>query len=365
MENNHSPNATDYQYHELLARVMRAPLRGDRTGTGTRSIFGEQMRFSDLDKRFPLLTTKKVHMKSVIHELIWMLRGETNIKYLVDNGVNIWNAWPLKYYNQNVEVYHGDTTKEWFERQIKEDAKFAERWGDCGPVYGRQWRKWSTFNERSEEYGQARDAIDQIADVLQTLRTNPESRRMIVSAWNVADIPEMIPAGLPPCHLLMQFYTREIPVIDRFVLFERDWDATTPLPDEFHGSLKISNALHETFDKYGTPRRYLDCQVYIRSNDLFLGAPFNIAQYAMLTHMMAKCVNMVPGELVYTIGDAHIYANHMEQVQEQLSRPSAGPEPRLELVCDRPINDPAEFEYADVRLIDYVSHAAIKAPIAV
>lgn len=324
----------EHAYLNLLEQVLRAPVRGDRTGTGTRSIFGHQMRF-DLTGGFPLITTKKVWLRGIFHELKWMLMGDTNIKYLVDNGVNIWNDWPLKHYNAQRLEDQEPATMEQFIEAIKTSPDFAKRWGECGPVYGYQWRKWphakiSTMQRDREGWGsfderviEEETTIDQIADVLNALRTTPESRRMIVNAWNVADIPEMIPSGLPPCHMMMQFYTRP---------------------------------------KVGSVKRYLDCQVYLRSNDLLLGAPFNIAQYALLTHLMANCVGMFPGELVYTIGDAHIYLNHVEQVEEQLKRQPYLPP---ELIVQVKRNDPAEYEWNDISLIDYQSHPPLRGDIAV
>jgi thymidylate synthase len=295
-------------YLDLLEEVRSAVPRGDRTGTGTRSIFGYQMLIG-LTKEFPLLTTKKVNFWAVFHELKWMLMGETNIKYLVDNGVNIWNDWPLKRYDKETG---NQTSKEDFIALIKSDAEFAREWGDCGPVYGYQWRKWWTPT----------GGIDQIWEVLETLKTNPESRRMIVSAWNVAEIPAMIPSGLPPCHLLMQFYTRET----------------------------------------ASGSRFLDCMMTIRSNDLFLGMPFNMAQYALLVHLMAKTANMMPGVLVYSIGDAHIYLNHTDQVDEQLQR-SGTKGPKLRVLVQR--EDPAQYLWEDLELIGYNPQGAIKADIAV
>lgn len=213
-------------YLNVLDTLLSAPVRGDRTGTGTHSVFGTQLRF-DLQQAFPLLTTKQVPLRLIFHELKWMLNGDTNIKYLLDNNVHIWTDWPLKRYRNNI----GDMgfSQEQFEESVRTNAVFAERWGDCGPVYGYQWRKWN---------GPSGKTFDQIADVLQELQNNPESRRMIVSAWNVADIPDMIPSGLPPCHMTMQFYTRPLSLTERRSM--------------------------GTMDGTIVPERYLDCQVYIR-----------------------------------------------------------------------------------------------------
>ncbi len=324
-------NLVDAQYHSLLERVLNSDTRPDRTGTGTYSIFGHQMRFKNVYEHFPLLTTKRVHMHAVVHELIWMLRGETNIKYLVDNDVGIWTDWPLKFFRQ--ENPGIEMSREQFSANIKENDVFANKWGNCGPVYGKQWRNWET---PAEEYGG--DSIDQIAIAIDMLKNNPTSRRNIISAWNAADIEQMTVSGLPPCHLMFQFYTRDI-------------------PEEFKEDYKPINDV--------VPTKYLDCQVYIRSNDLFLGAPFNMAQYALLMHIIGNEVNMIPGDLVYTIGDAHIYSNHVEQVEEQLSRSSAYEIPTVRVFNTK---DGRNFETiigSDVEIYNYNPHNAIKAPIAV
>jgi len=262
------------QYLDLMRHVIHHGARkDDRTGTGTLSVFGHQMRF-DLAQGFPLLTTKKVHTKSIIHELLWFLRGDTNIRYLKEHGVSIWNEW-------------------------------ADKNGDLGPVYGAQWRSWPTPDGRH---------IDQISQVVRDIRTNPDSRRLIVSAWNVAEIERM---ALPPCHLLFQFY--------------------------------VANGR-------------LSCQLYQRSADIFLGVPFNIASYALLTMMMAQVTGLAPGEFIHTLGDAHLYLNHLEQTHTQLTReprslPSLRLNPEKKSLLD--------FNFDDFELLNYDPHPAIKAPVAV
>jgi thymidylate synthase len=261
-------------YLDLLRHVREHGVRKtDRTGTGTLSVFGPQMRF-DLAQRFPLVTTKKVHMKSVIHELLWFLKGSTNVAYLRENGVTIWDEW-------------------------------ADARGELGPVYGYQWRSWPAPDGRH---------IDQISEVVSQLRSNPDSRRLVVSAWNVADIPKM---ALAPCHALFQFYVAE---------------------------------------------GRLSCQLYQRSADMFLGVPFNIASYALLTLMMAQVAGLKPGELVHTLGDAHLYLNHLEQADEQLSRT---PRPLPVMKLDPAVKDIFGFRYEDFALEGYDPHPAIRAPIAV
>lgn len=262
------------QYHDLLRQVLdKGTKKSDRTGTGTISIFGYQMRF-DLAEGFPLLTTKKVHTKSIIHELLWFLKGDTNIKYLKDNGVGIWDEW-------------------------------ADVNGNLGPVYGSQWRSWHTPDGRT---------IDQISNVIEQIKKNPDSRRLIVSAWNVADIDKM---KLPPCHAFFQFY-----VLDG----------------------------------------KLSCQLYQRSADIFLGVPFNIASYALLTMMVAQVCNLKLGEFIHTFGDAHIYSNHLEQVNLQLSR-DFRPLPQMKINPD--VKDIFGFKYEDFTIENYNPHPHIKGAVAV
>ncbi|MEI6764807.1 MAG: thymidylate synthase [Bacteroidota bacterium] len=262
------------QYLDLLDHVIaQGTEKSDRTGTGTTSVFGYQMRFS-LQHGFPLLTTKKIHLRSVIYELLWFLRGETNIKFLNDNGVSIWNEW-------------------------------ANEQGDLGPVYGSQWRSWR---------GSDGSVTDQISEVMHTIRTNPDSRRMIVSAWNVGEINKM---ALPPCHALFQFYVAD-----------------------------------------GT----LSCQLYQRSADIFLGVPFNIASYALLTMMMAQVTGLKAGDFIHTLGDAHLYSNHREQALLQLSRE---PRPLPLMKINKNINDIFSFSFSDFELSDYNPHPHIKAEIAI
>jgi thymidylate synthase len=290
-------------YHQLLQEILHQGTdKSDRTGTGTKSIFGYQMRF-DLQKGFPLITTKEVHFKSVVHELIWFLKGDTNIRYLALNNVRIWDEWPFKAY-QNSSDYQGETIKE-FVHKIKDDEAFAKKYGDLGFVYGKQWRNW---------IGSEGFSVDQIRDVMHSLKKNPDSRRHIVSAWNPSEIDKM---ALPPCHCLFQFY--------------------------------VAN-------------NTLSCQLYQRSADVFLGVPFNIASYALLTHMMAHVLGCEVGTFVHTLGDAHLYSNHFDQAQLQLTR-TFYPLPQIKF--KRNINDLFDFTYEDIELIDYQHHPKIKADVAV
>jgi thymidylate synthase len=262
------------QYHELLKRVLaEGTKKEDRTGTGTLSVFGHQMRFN-LNDGFPMVTTKKIHMKSIVHELLWFLQGDSNIKYLKDNGVSIWNEW-------------------------------ADENGDLGPVYGVQWRSWKTHDGRT---------VDQIKNLIEMIKKNPDSRRLIVSAWNVSDVDKM---ALPPCHTLFQFY--------------------------------VAN-------------NKLSCQLYQRSADIFLGVPFNIASYALLTMMVAQVTGLGLGDFVHTMGDAHLYSNHIEQAQLQLTRDCYAL-PSLKI--NPAVKDIFGFKFEDFTLENYQAHPHIKAPVAV
>jgi thymidylate synthase len=268
------------QYLDLLDHVLtHGQEKSDRTGTGTFSVFGHQMRF-DLADGFPAMTTKRLHLRSIIGELLWFLRGDTNVRWLQDRGISIWDEW-------------------------------ADANGDLGPIYGYQWRSWPTPDGRH---------VDQIAKVIEQIRTNPDSRRLIVSAWNVADVDHM---ALPPCHTMFQFYVGP------------------PGPDG---------------------KRRLSCQLYQRSADIFLGVPFNIASYALLTQMVAQLTDLEPGEFVHTLGDAHLYLNHLDQARLQLTR-DPHPLPRMLITPDK--TDIDAFDLDDFELVDYVAHPSIKAPISV
>lgn len=307
----------DYIYLDLIERIKReGTKKTDRTGTGTISLLGHQMRF-DLSKGFPLLTTKKLPIKAIIHELIWFLRGDTNLKYLAENNVHIWDEWPYKAYliKNNIAV-PSTGSDEWntgikeFVEKIKSDDGFAKEYGNLGPIYGYQWRNWPTPNGAH---------IDQLKNVIEQIKKSPDSRRLIVSAWNVADIEEMAKAGLPPCHCLFQFYVAE---------------------------------------------GKLSCQLYQRSCDTFLGVPFNIASYALLTMIVAQVTGLTPGEFVWTGGDTHLYLNHLEQADLQLSRKNdIRAMPTMKINKDK--KNIEDFTIEDFELVDYNPHDAIRAPIAV
>lgn len=286
------------QYIDLCNYILNNGVKKeDRTGTGTISVFGYQMRFN-LKEGFPLLTTKKVHLKSIIHELLWFISGSTNIKYLVDNDVRIWNDWPYDLYKKSPD-YHGESIEE-FAAKIKESDEFAQKYGNLGPVYGKQWRD---FN-----------GVDQLSNLIEQIKKNPNSRRLIISAWNPAEVDQM---ALPPCHSFMQFYVAE---------------------------------------------GKLSCQLYQRSADVFLGVPFNIASYALFTMMIAQVCDLEPGDFVHTLGDAHIYLNHLDQINKQIKR-SLRPLPKMQINPN--VKSIFDFKYEDFTLLDYNPHSGIKGKVAV
>lgn len=307
----------EQQYLDLLRDILKnGKYKDDRTKTGTKSLFGRQLRY-DLSKGFPLLTTKKVFLKGIIYELLWFLRGESNIKYLVDNGVHIWDEWPYKHYKlaqiknsvKRKELENKILTQEQFIQRIKDDKEFAVKWGDLGPVYGVQWRHWKKLK---------RGEVDQIKQVIEDIKKTPYSRRLIVTAWNPGEMEDIVKMeGLPPCHTLFQFYVN-------------------------NGKLSL--------------------QLYQRSADSFLGVPFNIASYALLLMMVAQVTGLKAGELVHTFGDVHIYSNHIKQVKEQLKR-KPGKLPKIRLNPD--IKDISKFKFEDFTLEGYNPYPPIKAPVAV
>lgn len=294
------------QYLDLVKKILdEGTPKDDRTGTGTVSVFGHQMRF-DLQKGFPLLTTKKLYTRAIFHELLWFISGDTNIKYLVDNNVHIWDDWAYKAYSLSPE-FKGETMEEFAEliKNAPADSEFVKKWGELGPVYGYQWRHWPTYDGGE---------VDQIAQLVDQIKHNPDSRRLILSSWNAAMVNDM---ALPPCHTLFQFY--------------------------------VANGK-------------LSCQLYQRSADLFLGVPFNIASYALLTHMIAQVCGLQVGEFVHTFGDVHIYKNHIDQCKLQLTR-----EPRElpTLKLNPNVKDLFEFKYEDIEILNYNPHPHIKGEVSV
>lgn len=293
----------EQQYLDLCRLILNHGVeKRDRTGTGTLSAFGHQMRFN-LSHGFPLLTTKKIPFRLIASELLWFIAGDTNIRYLVQHNNHIWDAWPYHAYTLSPDFQGESITT--FAEKVKSDIDFADQWGDLGPVYGKQWRSWACKDGST---------VDQLAKVVEQIRMNPDSRRHLVVAYNPAEVDDM---ALPPCHSLFQFYVAE---------------------------------------------GRLSCQLYQRSGDVFLGVPFNIASYALLTHMIAHVTGLEVGDFVHTFGDAHIYLNHVEQVQLQLSR---DPMPFPHLQLNPEVRSIFDYQLADIQLIDYQSHAAIKGEVSV
>lgn len=335
----------DQQYFSLLRDIIQNGVEKDTRAGKTKSVFGRMMRFN-LQKGLPVLTTKKMFMKGCIHELLWFLQDGTNIKYLVDNGVHIWDDDAFRFAKKELAERPGgekfkDMTKEEFLEHVKnEDNWGSYRFGDLGPVYGKQWRSWGG-------YGNIQRGIDQVKNVIETLKTNPDDRRMIISAWNVGELNEM---ALPPCHYFCQFYTREMSYAERLQYAE--------------DVLGFDNLDEEKMNMLGVPTRKLSCMWSQRSCDVPLGIPVNIMSYAILTHLIARCVHMVPDELIFSGGDCHIYLNQMDGINEQLSRdPMKYSLPQLILTPG--IIDIDKFTYDDIKIVGYHSYPAIKMPLSV
>ena len=361
-------NQVDAQYHRLLLEIMaNGKPKSDRTGTGTKSVFGQQIRF-DVSDGFPLLTTKKMYWKGIVTELLWFLRGDTNIKYLVDNGCNIWNGDAYKNYliedakvlpNKSVfgkQIRFG-LTKEEFINKIKTDDEFAKKWGNLGPIYGKQWRSWRTIDDsemRIHTY-----ETDQISNLIEQLKTNPDSRGLMVNAWNVGELDQMT---LPPCHYGFQVYTRELSMDERIEIstFWHKDEVRKQLEDSTTGTTE--KYVLDKLDKQGIPNRTISLMWNQRSVDVGLGLPFNIASYGLLLHTIAQQVNMVPGELIGNLGDTHIYSNHIEQIKEQMKRSSKGEQPKLVL---NKAKDIFSYTHKDFDIQDYDSHPSIKMPLSV
>jgi thymidylate synthase len=364
-------NTLDKQYQSLLQDILdNGTRKGDRTGTGTISVFGRQIRHK-MSEGFPLLTTKKMPFKTIVTELFWFLRGDTNIKYLVDNNCHIWDGDAYKNYIFNSEWFpissvsggfigtkaNSDEimTQELFINKIKTDDEFAKKWGELGPIYGKQWRNWMGFHEGQHDIlkvvngvEQHKDYLvgkDQIWNLINDLKTNPDSRRLMVNAWNVGELDQMV---LPPCHYGFQVYTRELNLDERIDIYN---GGKVPMN-------RSSDYFHEHMDSYDIPRRAISLMWNQRSVDTFLGLPFNIASYGLLLEIIAKEVNMVPEELIGNLGDVHLYSNHIEQAKEQISRePMKLPTVHVRdgIFCS---------SIGDVILENYESHPSIKAPLS-
>ena len=358
-------NKLDKQYQDLLQTILDYGVeKKDRTGTGTKSIFGYTIRHNMQDG-FPVLTTKKMAWKTMVTELLWFLRGDTNIKFLVDNGCHIWDGDAYKNYEKyamansyGVDILSMDE----FINEIKTDDEFAKKWGELGPIYGKQWRDWKGFHEGQHDilkvvYGtEGREhylvGIDQIQNLINDLKTNPDSRRLMVNAWNVGELDQMV---LPPCHYGFQVYTRELNLDERIDIYN---GSRVPMN-------RSTDYFHEHMDSYGIPRRAISLMWNQRSVDTFLGLPFNIASYGLLLTILAKEVNMVPDQLIGSLGDTHLYLNHIEQAKEQIGRepfelPTLNQFPTYE--GSRPSIE--SYVVSDFTLKDYQSHPSIKAPLS-
>lgn len=359
-------NSLDKQYQDLLQTILDYGVeKKDRTGTGTKSIFGYTIRHN-MSEGFPVLTTKKMAWKTMVTELLWFLRGDTNIKFLVDNGCHIWDGDAYKRYfseiasNKNMD-FEVPLTKEEFINKIKTDDEFAKKWGELGPVYGKQWRSWKKTqsykvheggDDYSIEYRQS--PIDQIQNLINDLKTNPDSRRLMVSAWNVGELDQMV---LPPCHYGFQVYTRELSEDERNEIRDMQY-----FRNNLHKALKGSDT---KIDWKNIPTRAISLMWNQRSVDTFLGLPFNIASYGLLLTILAKEVNMVPDQLIGNLGDTHLYLNHIEQAKEQITRepfelPTLNQFPTYE--GSRPSIE--SYVVSDFTLKDYKSHESIKAPLS-
>ena len=348
-------NKLDKQYKQLLQDIIDYGVeKKDRTGTGTKSIFGYTIRHKMSDG-FPLLTTKKMAWKTMVTELLWFLRGDTNIKFLIDNNCHIWDGDAYKNYEKEFEkgthlegtglLWMAKESKETFIYKIKTDDEFAKKWGELGPIYGKQWRSW--VYDRDMDYG-TETSVDQIANLIKDLKTNPDSRRLIVNAWNVGELDQMV---LPPCHYGFQIYTRELSDEERLNWYKER-------------NLKYSNT-------GPLPKRAISLMWNQRSVDTFLGLPFNIASYGLLLEIIAKEVNMVPDELIGNLGDTHLYLNHIEQAKEQIERESFDLPTLKHLKADSFYESLSEdqslyshLENTDFELVNYQSHPAIKAPLS-
>ena len=369
-------NNIDKKYTELLQDILDNGIeKKDRTGTGTISVFGRQIRHK-MSEGFPLLTTKKMAFKTMVTELLWFLKGDTNIKFLVDNNCHIWDGDAYKKYENSYAAWKYDSTwsnngEPWdmenFIRLIKTDERFCSMFGELGPIYGKQWRKWKgKLVDKSEEFNAhtawVPEQIDQIANLINDLKTNPDSRRLMVSAWNVGELDQMV---LPPCHYGFQVYTRELTFNERYKLYSK----SDIIWEEDGGNAYGKISALDIMDDNNIPTRTISLMFNQRSCDLFLGIPFNIASYGLLLTIIAKEVNMIPDELIGNLGDVHLYSNHVEQAKEQIGRePFELPTLKMNPIFlanlehkgfDEAINGQVNFE-----LENYQSHPSIKAPLS-
>jgi len=382
-------NNLDKQYQELLQDILdNGVIKSDRTGTGTTSVFGRQIRHK-MSEGFPLLTTKKMAWKTMVVELLWFLRGETNIKFLLDYDCHIWDGDAYKNYekitNREIELNnamvhhpHYNLTKEEFIKQIKTDETFAKKWGDLGPIYGKQWRSWkyqkNEWYDGKNHYEEESKSIDQIQNLINELKTNPDSRRLMVNAWNVGELDQMV---LPPCHYGFQVYTRKLTGEEMWDLLKKKVgeEKFKSMVDDV---VPFGGGLSEELESYKIPKRAISLMWNQRSVDTFLGLPFNIASYGLLLEIIAKEVNMVPDELIGNLGDTHLYLNHIEQAKEQIGRtPYELPTVKIternwymheavkEHLGEKTLDEKLKSYRPDCfELIGYESHPKIKAPLS-
>lgn len=361
-------NHTDSEYFRLLNTILdNGRTKVNRTGINTIGVFGEQAKFDVSLDAFPILTTKKVFFKAIVHELLWFIRGDTNIKYLVENGVHIWDEWAYKRFEQARKA-----SDKWFSfeanspakailnqddfiQRIKDDNEFAAKWGDLGEgTYGGMWRAFPCYENANLD--PQVEYVDQLKKVMDKLKTNPDDRRMIVSAWNPYLVDK---CALPPCHCLFHFNTEELTLEERFNIYEKGWNLQESLID---WGKRTTEEFHELLDEHCIPRRRLNLLLYQRSCDTFLGVPFNITSYSLLLALVAHCVGMEPGVFTHTYGDLHIYENHLKQVKQQLKRT---PYVLPKLWLNPEVTNLFDFKFEDIKLIDYKSHPTIKGEVAV
>jgi len=354
-------NSLDKKYTDLLQDILdNGVKKEDRTGTGTLSVFGRQIRHK-MSEGFPLLTTKKMYFKGIVTELLWFLRGDTNIKYLVDNDCHIWDGDAYKNYCNQIPEYSRQFTmsKEDYINKIKTDNEFAKKWGELGPIYGKQWRRWGTgetvtVGHNGQHTLLGEKVVDQIQNLIRDLNVNPDSRRLMVSAWNVGELDQMT---LPPCHYGFQVYTRELSDEERWELYTK-----SGLNIEINGTPLELKHMGTKFYPNSLPQRAISLMFNMRSNDVPLGLPFNLASYGLLLQIIAKEVNMVPDELIASLGDAHIYVNQIDGVKEQLTR-EPYKLPTLVMVTNPELKFD-EYVYDNFKLVNYQSHPTIKIPLS-
>jgi thymidylate synthase len=363
-------NGLDEQYIDLLKDILENGVEKETRNGKTLSVFGRSIRYKFKDGKFPAITTKKLAFKTMVTELLWFLQGRTDLRYLLENGCHIWTGDAYKVYDKDFDAEHPPfsapypprLTMQEFEQKIMDDDEFNRMYGDLGPIYGKQWRSWNkkefrSLNDGNFGYTYDDKPIDQIANLINDLKTNPDSRRLMVSAWNVSDLPNQV---LPPCHYGFQVYTRELSLNERGELFRKTYPGKS-VDDFAPGGMEVQSLTHQLntrYDNANIPTRAVSLMWNQRSVDTFLGLPFNIASYGLLLTMLADEVNMVPDELIGNLGDTHLYKNHIEQAKEQITR-ECYPLPQVQIQDGIYSNMPG-----DIKLVNYQHHPSIKAPLS-